>query len=493
LDRAQNQLNVAGEKAVADCQNKIMSSEASAIDAKTSNAAERILLLTEVRKLRRQFHTSSMKFRVDRAMLQQEQRDVEEKLMTFQGNFCVKVNDLECEINDLQDLLASTVTTANIDRLAYDQNIALMSERVQAVKDEYEIEIQRLATDNAELATETKRREAMLVKSSKDAENKLIREHKKREAALKSAIAQERRDLAHHVSILEEQLQFVQAAAEAAIQMTAQQKVESASIISAKDAEISSLKELRGSMESEVDDLEKLLDAVTLQCMETANLVDFAEKARLQGEKDKEIHLRRISDLEAIVSTTKTQAACFAEKIMDRAQRQNNRVKELEDELAAAKTSLGKAEDVNKQVSNDLQGSRNQVDELSTLTFKVEEQQTEIKKLKGNINGLEKQSRSMQLVAEKAQTEAKAAAQALEAAHKEAAIKASANDNVTNRIQTEDIGSRSGTKKNGKLVEIDSPRLSDLGDDVLDFDLGDFDIGTNELDLDKPLSDLDME
>lgn len=87
-------------------------------------------------------------------------------------------------------------------------------------------------------------------------------------------------------SVLKEQLNVVTQAAETAIQTATQYKVEMQSVSAEKDLEIESLKQMRGEMETHVDDLEKLVDDVTAKCMDMGSLVNFAESARLQAVKD---------------------------------------------------------------------------------------------------------------------------------------------------------------------------------------------------------------
>lgn len=93
---------------------------------------------------------------------------------------------------------------ANIDRLGYDHSIALISERSQALKDEYQSDIEELMKNNERLTEEMQKREDILATRAKEMQQKLQIQHSKQEAAWRQQARQERQELLRHVSILEE-------------------------------------------------------------------------------------------------------------------------------------------------------------------------------------------------------------------------------------------------------------------------------------------------
>ena len=105
LSRAQNELNEAGEVALAKAEEKVIESQALVVDATMSNAADRALLQSEVKKLRRQLHAACMKFRVDRQMFEKREVEAANQLEQYKEEFSRRVNELETSVEDLQSHL----------------------------------------------------------------------------------------------------------------------------------------------------------------------------------------------------------------------------------------------------------------------------------------------------------------------------------------------------------------------------------------------------
>jgi len=421
-----------------------------------------------------------IKFRADRNVGERRERETNNKLVAYQEDFSRRVNDLEGAIDVLQTMLENTVTTANMDRLEYDETVAMISERVEVVKDEYETTIQQLSKNNRELAAETRKREAQLLQKLKDTERELTNKLKKREAQLKLEFAKERAELMGHVGILEQQVEIIEQAADTAVKIATQHKIESGTVINAKDLEIEGLKQMRDAMNVQIDDLETMVDGVTTQCMEIANCVDVTDKKCVQLEKDKEHHLRRIKDLEEMLSDVKNRAAAALKQVLERAVTQQDRVISLEKEVQTLTSEHAQLQQTQEATTAAHEESKNEVAQLSLLHQTIEQQKAQMKKLKITVNGLNGEVKTWQVAAEKAKMQAESANSLLQ----------TQNSLPAPKVSTLPVVSAQSTKsKSGE----DSPQLSEIDSDVdleLDFDI-DMDIGTEGLDLDKPLSDLD--
>lgn len=176
---------------------------------------------------------------------------------------------------------------------------------------------------------------------------------------------------------------------------------------------------------------------------------------------------------------------------MQRASNQHNQLVSVKKELALVRFQREEAESTLKQTANDLKDKSDQVDDLTTLKHKVDVQQAEISQLKSDIVGLRGENVTWRLAAEKAEIQVKVATSALEVA-----TTAEQNIRYHKQQNASDPTTNSAiilNKNTNNLEADDSPQLSEIGSDIdLDFDL-DIDLGTDHFDLEKPLSDLDME
>lgn len=345
-----------------------------------------------------------------------------------------------------------------------------------------------MRADYSKLSESSKAKEAELKKQLKDAKNLAKSGLKAREAKLEEDFQQERIDMMKHITILEAQIEEVERASHRAINDAVQQKVETAGIVAAKEVEVQSLKDLRKDMQTHVDDLELMIEHVTNKCMDITNAVAASEKNRVELQKDKEHHMRRIEDLEAKLSDTKVRAGHALTKVLDRARVQQVEYIRVKEELAEAKAALTAHEKASGEAASMHMENENKIAELSLVHQKMGDSANEIDKQKTQLRAANAEIKSLNLAVEKAKIEINAAKSAAEIATATAdKLRAEIKE-----LKRSGVNVRQGiTSPKGNGGE--SPVLSDVEDDgeLADFynDLNlDLDIG--ELSLDKPLDDL---